>query len=245
MAFMVRSVRSCVCVCLPAVLHVLHNPEHVAAVHDRNPFICVLPTLHAGARNQTFSQFSPPPSPGWILAAFVLYGVCTVLFVVLLCARILPSSSHGWTVGLMLSQLVLALVVQLQDSTYLKKCNEPPLIDQSVMSAAMRAACPRNWWWLIVVAVFGTFWFVMFVVLPPLLEYIMTGHNYDRKPNSVSGRVSHAQQHVLASGGSASSGSCCTQKLGSHPQEHQQQQLVQTFSNEDGLLVTRLSTRWW
>lgn len=124
------------------------------------------------------------PSQTQIKTAYAMFAVSTFLFVVLLGARILPSSSPGWAAILMWTQVLLVLLVQAQDSTFKPECNVPPLLNISVVgntaeAIEKREACPRNFWWMVVLSVFGLFWLVLFWALPLLSEYQATGFRYD------------------------------------------------------------------
>lgn len=131
--------------------------------------------VSAGTLGQAKFPWSKTPLTGNdIIAAFVLFGVCTFLFVVLLCARMLPSSSVVWTVVLLCTQVLLALLVQVQDSTFSIWCNTVPFQRDpppSIHDPEMREKCPRNFWWFVVVLVYLMQWAVMFLVWPLLAEH--------------------------------------------------------------------------
>lgn len=99
--------------------------EHVdSIVSEHVERVCVCVCLRPGAlKTSTFAWQADPPSGSWIIAAFVLYAVCTLFFVALLCARMLPSCSNRWGFVLVATQVVLALLVQAQDSTRKRDCN--------------------------------------------------------------------------------------------------------------------------
>lgn len=102
--------------------------------------------------------------------AYAFYGFTTVLFVVLLCVRILPSCSHHYTHALVWTQLLLVGVAQIQDSTFQEKCNKPPLVEMSIETDEMRKECPRNFWWVAVLGTYFVCWLVMFWVVPVSMD---------------------------------------------------------------------------
>lgn len=113
--------------------------------------------------------------------AYLLYGACTVVFVVLLCVRILPSCSRYGTVALILTQLLVMGVAQVQDSTFKQFCadvanlprdtqNMPP----SIYQETLRSKCPRNFWWLAVLGTYFLCWLVMFITIPVQMSRSIT-----------------------------------------------------------------------
>lgn len=141
----------------------LPNLVSIAQIITR---VCNYWRMHAGSQKQVFSPLDLTHSYRWIIAAYFCYWFVTVVFVVLLCVRIQPSCSRYYTHALLWTQLLLMSVAQLQDGTWQVKCNTEPLINGSIKEEPLLSECPRNFWWLVVMATYFFFWAFMFVYVP-------------------------------------------------------------------------------